>query len=137
MPTFQYVARDKAGKKVTGNLAGMDERAIREQLRRKDLFVTTIAVQKQSQSGKSGLFGRKKKVKLGDMVIMSRQLATLVRAGLPLVESIQVLASQTENATLKQTLVDVRADVLAGSTFTQAVGKHPTIFSDLYQALAN
>jgi type IV pilus assembly protein PilC len=137
MPTFQYVARDRAGKKITGTLAGMDERAIREQLRRKDVFVTTISAQKQGQGQQSSLFARKKKVKLNDMVVMSRQLATLVRAGLPLVESVQVLASQTENAMLKQTLVDVRADVLAGSTFTQAIGKHPAIFSELYQALSN
>src|SRR3954452_18946699 len=98
MPTFQYVARDRAGKKITGTLAGMDERAIREQLRRKDVFVTTITAQKQGQGQQSSLFARKKKVKLNDMVVMSRQLATLVRAGLPLVESVQVLASQTENA---------------------------------------
>jgi type IV pilus assembly protein PilC len=136
MPTYQYVARDKAGKKVQGNLTGLDERAIREQLRRKELFVTTLTVQKQSGAQQSSFF-RKKKVGLGDMVIMSRQLATLVRAGLPLVESVQVLSNQTQNHLLKQTLTDIRQDVLAGSTFTQAISKHPAIFSELYQALAN
>src|SRR5215472_3198490 len=137
MPSYQYVARDRAGKKIQGTLAGLDERAVREQLRRKDLYVTSVTVQKQAQGQPTGLFGRKKKVKLNDMVIMSRQLATLVRAGLPLVDSLYTLAAQTQNPLLKQTLLDIRNDVLAGSTFTQALSKHPAIFSELYQALAN
>ncbi len=136
MPNYQYVARDRAGKKVQGSLAGLDERAIREQLRRKDLFVTGISAQKQGKAQSGGFF-QKKKVGLNDMVIMSRQLATLVRAGLPLVESVQVLATQTQSPMLKQALVDIRQDVLAGSTFTQSICKHPAIFSELYQALAN
>jgi type IV pilus assembly protein PilC len=68
---------------------------------------------------------------------MSRQLATLERAGLPLVDSLGTLAAQTQNPTLKQTLMDVRSDVLAGSTFSQGLAKHPTIFNELYQSLAN
>lgn len=135
MPSYLYVARDRAGKKIQGTLAGLDERAVREQLRRKDLFVTTITVQKQAAQG-SSLFS-KKKVTLNDMVVMSRQLATLVRAGLPLVESLNTLATQSQNPILKKALIDIRQDVLAGSTFTQALAKHPTIFSELYQALAN
>ena len=67
---------------------------------------------------------RPKKVGLNDMVIMSRQLATLVRAGLPLVDSLFTLAGQTTNPTLKQALVDIRSDVLAGSTFSDALAKH-------------
>src|SRR5579871_6226723 len=137
MPSYQYVARDRAGKKVQGTLAGLDERAVREQLRRKDLYVTTVTVQKQAASQSTGLFGKKKKVSLNDMVVMSRQLATLVRAGLPLVDSLYTLAGQTQNSFLKQTLTDCRNDVLAGSTFTQALAKHPAVFSDLYQSLAN
>ena len=138
MPSFVYVARDRAGKKVQGTLSGLDERAVRDQLRRKDLFVTTLASQKQGSGGPApGLFGRKKKVKLNDMVVMSRQLATLVRAGLPLVESLGTLATQTQNATLKQVLMDIRTDVLGGSTISQGLSKHPEIFSELYQSLAS
>ncbi len=133
MPSFQYLARDRAGKQVRGTLAGADERAVREQLRRKDLFVTTITEQKQAASAGGGA---RKKVSLPDMVVMSRQLATLVRAGLPLIDSLHTLAGQTTNVTLKQALVDIRTDVLAGSTFSDALGKHPKIFSELYQSLA-
>ena len=134
MPSFQYVARDRGGKQISGTLAGTDERAVREQLRRKDLFVTTIQEQKQAAGQNAG--GKSKKVTLNDMVVMSRQLSTLVRAGLPLVESLYTLEGQTTNPTLKMTLNDIRQDVLAGSTFSDALAKHPKIFSELYQSLA-
>jgi len=134
MPSFQYVARDRAGKQISGTLAGTDERAVREQLRRKDLFVTTIQEQKQAAGQSAG--GRSKKVTLNDMVVMSRQLSTLVRAGLPLVESLYTLAGQTTNPTLKNVLNEIRQDVLSGATFSDALAKHPKVFSELYQSLA-
>ena len=92
MPSFSYVARDRGGKQVNGVLAGADERAVREQLRRKDMFVTTITEQRQF-NGRANA-GARKKVKLGDMVIMSRQLATLVHAGLPLIDCLYTLRSE-------------------------------------------
>src|SRR6476661_239377 len=134
MPSYSYVARDRVGKQVSGLLAGSDERAVREQLRRKDLFVTTITEQRQVNGRAQA--GARKKVKLGDMVVMSRQLATLVHAGLPLVDCLYTLAGQTTNLSLKATLTEVRSDVLSGSTFSDALGKHPKIFSELYQALS-
>lgn len=135
MPSYHYVARDRNGKLVRGILAGVDERAVRDQLRRKDLYVTTLTVQKQAGGQQSSLF-TKKKVGLNDMVVMSRQLATLVRAGLPLVDCLFTLVSQTQNSTLRSALSDIRTDVLAGSTFSDALAKHPKIFSELYQSLA-
>lgn len=135
MPTFTYSARDKSGKSVTGTIAATDDRAVRDQLRRKDLFVTRIAMQKQSGGGAAG-FMAQRKVGMNDMVVMSRQLATLVRAGLPLVQCLDALVAQTQCRPLKAALSDIRNDVLAGSTFSEALAKHPRIFSELYQALS-
>jgi|DewCreStandDraft_4_1066084.scaffolds.fasta_scaffold58319_2 type IV pilus assembly protein PilC len=134
MPTYVYVARDKTGKQVRGTVAAQDEAAVREQLRRKELFVTSLTAGK-AQQAQSSLFSARKKVTLNDMVVMSRQLATLVRAGLPLVECLYALAQQTQNPTLRAVLTEIRTDVLAGSTLTDAVAKHPKIFSELYQSL--
>ncbi len=137
MPSFNYAARDRAGKQVRGSLSGLDERAVREQLRRKDLYVTDISAQRQGANASGGGFSlRKRNVGLNEMVVMSRQLATLVRAGLPLVDSLYTLAAQTQHPMLKQVLTDIRIDVLAGSTFSDALAKHPKVFSELYMALA-
>src|SRR5437879_2167747 len=107
MPSYVYLARDRGGKQVAGTVSAADERGVREQLRRKDLFVTTLTMQKQAPVPGGGAF-RKKKVGLNDMVVMSRQLSTLVRAGLPLVESLGALGGQTQNPTLKMALGDIR-----------------------------
>lgn len=136
MPSYVYLARDRGGKQIAGTVSGQDERGVREQLRRKDLFVTTLTVQRQASVPGGGAF-RKKKVSLNDMVVMSRQLATLVRAGLPLVESLGALVNQTQNPTLRVALTEIRSDVIAGSTFSGSLGKHPAIFSELYQSLAS
>ncbi|MCC6727970.1 MAG: type II secretion system F family protein [Chthonomonadales bacterium] len=134
MPTFHYSARDRAGRAVRGSLAATDEAALREQLRRKDLFVTTLSVARDARSQGSSF--RRKKITLNDMVVVSRQLATLVRAGLPLVECLYTTADQTQNPLLRAALNEIRSDVLAGSTLTDALAKHPKVFSELYQALA-
>jgi len=136
MPNYQYWARDRSGRSVSGALAAPDEQTLREQLRRKELFVTRVAAQKQSSVQSGGLFS-KRKVSLNDMVVMSRQLATLVRAGLPLVQCLDALVGQTQNRTLKAALTEIRNEVLAGATFSDALGRHPRIFSELYQALAH
>ncbi|HSV73001.1 MAG TPA: type II secretion system F family protein [Chthonomonadales bacterium] len=135
MPNYQYWARDRSGRSVAGALAAPDEQSLREQLRRKELFVTRIAAQRQTSVQSGGLFS-KRKVSLNDMVVMSRQLATLVRAGLPLVQCLDALVGQTQNQTLKEALTDIRNEVLAGATFSTALGRHSHIFSELYQALA-
>src|SRR5690349_12498306 len=98
MATFKYTARDQAGNQNTGVLAAKDAAEVRELLRHKSLFPTSIKEQAAPVSGGSsfGLF-RRRKVKLGDMVVMSRQLATLVRAGISIVQCLHDVAEQTDN----------------------------------------
>ena len=67
-----------------------------------------------------------------DIVIFTRQLATMIDAGLPLVQCLDILGSQTENSTLAKTVVQVRTDVESGSTFADALKKHPKVFDNLY-----
>jgi type IV pilus assembly protein PilC len=138
MPTFSYTARDRAGQQSTGVIAAKDPTEVREVLRNKDLFVTQIKEKSgPSQGSGGGLFSAfsKKKVKLTDMVVMSRQLATLVRAGISIVECLYAVAEQTENPVLKHTLSDIRLDVLTGSTLTDAMRKHPKVLSETYTSL--
>jgi type IV pilus assembly protein PilC len=115
---------------------------LREMLRNKDLFLT----QSEQKSGRTtvdsgsitpgGIFGRKK-IKLGDMVVMSRQFATMVHAGLPILEALTSVAAQTENSTLVEALNQVRLDVLTGSSLAQAMRRHPKIFNEIYCSLVD
>lgn len=138
MPTFQYSARDREGNLQTGVLAAENTAELREILRNKDLFLTKYQLRKgkvvdQGQVA-PGLFGAKK-VKLGDMVVMSRQLATLVRSGLPIIEALSAVSAQTENQTLVDALNAVRLDVLTGASLAGGMRRHPKVFTDLYTAL--
>lgn len=135
MATFSYTARDIEGQSVSGTLTATDERAVREQLRRNNLFVTRLDAQGvASAAGGGGLL--KRRAKLYDLVIYSRQLATLVRAGLPLTEALQVMVEQTKSETLRAVTLEMQRDIAAGSTFTAAMKRHPRVFSELYVALA-
>lgn len=139
MPSFTYTARDRAGNQTTGVIAAKDLSEVREVLRKKELFLTKV--QEKAAPGKTAsspsLFSmfRRKKVKLGDMVVMSRQLATLVRAGLSLVECLHAVEMQTESPMLAEALRDVRLDILTGSTLTDALRKNPKVFNETYVSL--
>lgn len=135
MPTYAYVARDAEGKELKGEMVAVSASAVRHQLRLREIFMTRCHA-----TGATGMPARQstifaKKVKLGDLVVMSRQMATLVRAGLPIVESLGSLADQTENPTLADILRQMRFDVLSGMSLTQAMSQHPKVFNNLYIAL--
>jgi type IV pilus assembly protein PilC len=133
MASFTYTARDRTGSARSGVIDAKHVAEARESLREKDLFVTNI----QEKGPAKARTGRRKKVKLGDMVVMSRQLATLVRAGLSIIECLHTVATQTENPALAQAIDDVRLDVLTGSTLADSMKRHPKVFNEKYIALVH
>ncbi|HZO87173.1 MAG TPA: type II secretion system F family protein [Chthonomonadaceae bacterium] len=135
MPTFIYTARDRNGNPIQGSLISSDVAAVREQLRERDLYLTSATVQDAGGEGMTQARRRGKRVRIGDMVVASRQLATLVRAGMPLNECLHTVAAQTENLYLREVIQQVRRDILSGSSFAEAASKHPTVFTELYTAL--
>jgi type IV pilus assembly protein PilC len=134
MPNFAYSARTIEGQPVSGHTTASDERAVREQLRRNNLFVTRLEMQGQAAAGASSSLFRPK-VKLYDTVVFSRQLSTLVRAGLPLTQAFDALGEQTRNETLREAIYEIRKDISTGSTLTAAMKKYPAIFSEMYLSL--
>src|SRR5437764_7409894 len=113
MPTFSYMARDRQGKPVSGTLIGSDYDTVREMLRAQDLFLTYATVEDDSvDTGlDSGGKRRNRRIRTMDMVVFSRQLATLVRAGLPIIECLYAVAQQTENQPLHDAIQQVRGDI--------------------------
>ena len=135
MPTFQYSARDRAGQTQAGVLAARDVTEARQTLRNRELFLTGIRQQEsRDTTPRPGLFGPRK-VRLKDMVVMSRQLATLVRSGISLFESLHAVEAQTQNPCLAGLLNKLRYDVLTGSSLAEAMRKHPAVLSESYVSL--
>lgn len=151
MPVFAYKGRDTGSKTVSGSVEAANPAHARSLLREKGYFVTalkeqagkgvaaaagTAAVSKGSGSGLSYKFSFfKKKVKLDDLVIFSRQFATLVRAGLSITTILSTVREQTASEYLQEVLQRVQRDVEAGETLSDAFSKHPAAFSSLFVSL--
>jgi type IV pilus assembly protein PilC len=128
MNTYQYTAKDKNGNTLVGLLDANSELEIADSLHKKELIVVKVELTKK----KSGRHGKSKKVKLDDLVIFSRQLATMIDAGIPLVHALGILSEQIENKNFKEVIAQVRQDIEAGMNFSDALSKHPAVFSELF-----
>lgn len=131
---FLYTAQNKAGEKITGNIEADSVASATQALGKRNFKVVNI-----QQSKEGGLldrlpfFGKKnKKIKLKDLVVFTRQLATMINAGVPLVRSLATLQAQTENPNLQRQIAEVSKDVEGGSSFADALEKHPDAFSPIY-----
>src|SRR5215218_9277373 len=129
MALYTYRALDKAGEIVQDKAEGSGELAVAHELRQQGIMV--IEVKEQSVANKD-ILAPFKGIKLADLVVFSRQLATMINAGLPIVRSLYVLSEQTEDPKLKDVVVAMRKDVEAGSALSEALEKHPEVFSRLY-----
>jgi len=135
MPEYLYTARDKGGNLTTGMIFAETDQELRDSLRTNDLYLTEFERRHDSVGKQQQRLFASRKVKLGDLVVMSRQLATLVRAGIPVVEALGTVAVQTENFVLAEALREVRLQVVAGEGLATAMRRHPKIFSELYCSL--
>jgi len=126
MATFRYVAKESTGKTVSGVLEYFDKASLIDALRKRHLVIVSINETKKKKTIGSV------KVKLEEIVIFSRQLATMVDSGIPLVQAMDILYDQIEKPTFKNTVATIRDDIEAGSNFSDALSKHPAVFSPLY-----
>jgi type IV pilus assembly protein PilC len=129
MNSYQYIAKDKAGQTINGIVQANSEIEAAEALHKKDLVVVSIDAAK-AVAGKSK--STDKKIKLEDLVVFSRQLATMIDAGIPLVNALGILAEQIENEGLRGIVGEVKQDIEAGMSFCDALAKHPAVFSELF-----
>ena len=133
MLTFAYQARDSAGKISNGVQEGINEENAVNALMARGLLVLSI-----QQKGASKMTRAKAKVPQSDLVMFTRQLATMVDAGLPLVGALTALFEQSDprkQAGLRRVIGEITAYVQEGSTFNDAIGKHPRVFSRLYTSM--
>ena len=130
MPLFKYVAKDKDGRTVTGSMEAANSIAIVDTLRQKEYII--ISLEEAKERSKSVSSGGGQKVNLDDLVIFSRQLATMVDAGIPLVGSLDALQDQMENKGFKNVIRRVRDNVEGGLSLSEALGKQPNVFSPFF-----
>ncbi|MBN2407122.1 MAG: type II secretion system F family protein [Elusimicrobia bacterium] len=135
MPEFSYKAKAAAGNIIEGEVDAQDQRAAIDQLRGKKLTVLEIS-EKKPPSAIMDIINKlnplRPKVKDKDLVIFSRQLATLVGAGVPIVQGLTILTEQIENPRFKEIADNIRDDIESGSAIADAMGKHPEAFSELF-----
>jgi type IV pilus assembly protein PilC len=129
MALYAYRALDKQGEIIQDKLEGSGEMAVAHELRQQGLLVIDV---KEQTVGQKDILEPFKRIKLSDLVVFSRQLATMINAGLPIVRALYVLSEQTENPKLKDVIVAVCKDVEAGSSLSEALEKHPEVFSRLH-----
>lgn len=133
MATFQYTARSKDGKSQTGTLEADNRQGVLTKLRGMGLVPVTVQEERAGGGAKQGARRHKGgKVKSDDLILFTRSLSTMVNAGLPLIQGIDILIEQADRANFKSTLTQVGMDVEGGLTFSEALGKHPRAFDELY-----
>jgi type IV pilus assembly protein PilC len=135
MGSFAYSAINAHGAELSGEIAAPDVAAAREQLRMKGLLAQSIKeIADGSAAAGAGGIG-KKKVKPKSLQIFSRQFATMIEAGLNVVSALVILEEQTDDLALQVVVRDLRQDVEGGLLLSEALGKHPKVFSRLYVAM--
>jgi type IV pilus assembly protein PilC len=130
--TYAYKVRDATGKVVSGTLVADNQQLVVGRLREMGYVPLSIGV---TRAGLKREFNLRTKPKVKDIAVFSRQFATMVNSGLPILRALHILESQTESVGLKKAVAEVRVDIERGSSLSAAMQKHPKVFNNLYVAM--
>src|ERR1044071_3270527 len=122
---FVWEGTDKKGKRIKGKMLGVSEAAVKADLRRQGVLAKSV--RKESQLFKSG-----KKVEAADIALFARQLATMLQAGIPMVQCFDIIGNGHDKPSMQKLVLAIKADVEAGTSLHEALGKHPLYFDDLF-----
>ncbi|MBA35854.1 MAG: type II secretion system protein GspF [Oleispira sp.] len=136
MAAFEYQAVDNKGKQHKGVLEADSSRQVRQQLRDKGWMPLSVETSNDKQAKRSGfaLFARGPSLSIPDLALITRQLATLIAAGLPIDEALKAVSEQSEKQSIKSMVLSIRAKVLEGHTLADALKEFPRAFPHLYRA---
>jgi len=132
--TFAFRAMDVAGAATAGELEAESKAQVSEQLRQRGLIVLDVS-EKKTPFKIEDVWRRWKGVDMRELAIFSRQFATLVASGMPMLRTLHTLEEQTQDERIKEAAAGVRADIEAGSTLSQAMERHPEVFDKLFRAM--
>ena len=134
MAVYNYKARDKSGELIAGVIEGKDEKAVLAELDKLGHSVISIKIQAPEGSVK-GALEQLKRINHQEVIIFNRQLATLLRTGMPLIPSLDTICEQTVNKKFRVVLESIQQAVKAGESFSVALGEHPSVFSELFVSM--
>lgn len=127
MTTYDWVALDKRGKRMKGEMPAKNASLVKAELRRQGMNPQTVRERAKPLFGSAG-----KKVKPGDVAVFSRQIATMMTSGVPMVQAFDIIADGQKNIRFKNILVDVKQNIEGGAALHEALGKYPVQFDELY-----
>ena len=125
---FLWVGTDRSGKKIRGKSVATSETAVRAELRKQGVVPSSIKKQ-------GGLFQGKGSVSPADIALFSRQLATMLQAGIPLVQAFEIVGAGHDNPAMQRLILSIKQDLEGGTALAEALGKHPLYFDELYTNL--
>ena len=129
--TFKWEGTDRKGKRMSGQTVAANEGVVKIQLRKQG--INPLRVRKQSS-----MFGpRKKKIESADIAIFSRQMATMMTAGVPLVQALEIVGKGHENPSMGELILSIKGSIEGGSSFAESLAKHPLYFDDLFVNLVD
>jgi type IV pilus assembly protein PilC len=134
MASYAFRAVDVGGVPANGKIEAPTKGQVTEQLRQRGLIVLDVSEQRDALKLES-LFQRFQRVSMRDLAVFSRQFATLIASGMPMLRSLYTLEEQTEDKKIKEAAAGLRADVEAGSSVAQAMDRHPVVFDPLYRSM--
>ena len=129
MPVFKWEGTDKRGKKMFGDIRAKNANLAKADLRKQGINPSKVAEKK------AGFFARKGKISAQDIATFSRQIATMMSSGVPMVQAFDLIAGGTKNQALATMLLDIKANIEGGSSLHEAIGRHPIYFDELYRNL--
>jgi len=130
MPIYEYKGLNRQGRKVKGSLDAESTKAVRMRLKKKGIYVTEVHNKARNKSKSSSSGGSK--VGVEDLALITRQLATLLKANIPLVDALGIASEQTENPSLKMSFSEIKGQVNEGATLHKSLSKYPKIFDKIY-----
>ena len=125
--TYLWQGTDKQGNKTKGEIQGSSQALVKAQLRKQGVKPTKV-----KRKAKDLFAPRKQKIKPSDIAIFTRQLATMMKSGIPLVQSFEIVGESLENPSMRELVGQIRDDVAAGNNFADSIRKHPRHFDDLF-----
>lgn len=135
---YQWTGVDKQGKRVQGSTEAQDLREAHAELKRMGVEVISLRANVQSSStgsSKKGLFASKKKVKLKNILLFTRYLGTMLAAGIPILQALDIISQDQENEAMRSFVLTLRANISGGKTLSETFKQYPKYFSDLYSSL--